>query len=670
MKAISSSFLALFAGLCGAQAAHAADDESVTFTVRGRSLALPPGTPAYGAQVIDRDAIDASVANRLEDVLSGVAGFQQFRRSDSRSSNPSAQGVTLRALGGNATSRALVLLDGVPQADPFFGYVPFSAIDPGRLSTIRVTRGGGVGAFGAGAVAGTIELFSALDSELAPWSAGASYGSRDAVELAAAAAPGLGDGFADISARYDRGDGFFTTPPDQRGPADVPARYESWSAAIRGVAPIGDALELQSRFQLADDRRTLRFRGADSSSSGADASIRLVGRGRWQFDVLGYVQARDFSNVVISATSFRPVLDQRATPSTGLGGKVEIRPPLDADSLLRLGLDTRLADGIASEDAISGVTGLVTARRRIGGETSTTGVFAEYDRTAGPWVLTAGVRLDRWTIGNGFFEQRNPAGALTIASRFDDRAGWRASGRAGALYRATSGITLRTAAYSGFRVPTLNELYRSFTVFPVTTLANQDLRLERLSGLEAGIDIGSATGFDLALTIFHNRLAGAIGNVTIGPNLRQRRNLDAIEVTGVELSGAYRRSALALDWSYAFNDSRVSARGEAAALDGLAPAQSPRHSASATASLAVEDGPSLSATLRYVGPQFEDDLETDVLPDFLTLGAVARVPLSARIGLSARVENLFDARIVTRNAGGSIDLGVPRTFWLGLSVTG
>ena len=74
-----------------------------------------------------------------------------------------------------------------------------------------------------------------------------------------------------------------------------------------------------------EDRRTLRFAGADSFQSGQDASLRLVGRGRWQFDLLGYVQARDFSNVVISATSFRKTLDQQATPSTGLGGKLELR---------------------------------------------------------------------------------------------------------------------------------------------------------------------------------------------------------------------------------------------------------------------------------------------------------------------------------------------------------
>ncbi len=74
--------------------------------VLGSALPLPPGTPAYGSVVIDRDRLTNDASGRVEDVLSDVAGLQQFRRSDSRSANPSAQGVTLRSLGGNASSRS------------------------------------------------------------------------------------------------------------------------------------------------------------------------------------------------------------------------------------------------------------------------------------------------------------------------------------------------------------------------------------------------------------------------------------------------------------------------------------------------------------------------------------------------------------------------------------
>ncbi|HBQ93599.1 MAG TPA: TonB-dependent receptor, partial [Erythrobacter sp.] len=145
--------------LCAATPAFAQDDPVIVVT--GSGLEQTPAAPAYDTQVIDRDQLVSVPSGRIEDALSAVAGFQQFRRSDSRSANASAQGATLRALGGNATSRALVLLDGVPMSDPFFGYIPFSAIAPERLAQVRVTRGGGSGPFGAGALAGTIELESA-----------------------------------------------------------------------------------------------------------------------------------------------------------------------------------------------------------------------------------------------------------------------------------------------------------------------------------------------------------------------------------------------------------------------------------------------------------------------------------------------------------------------------
>ncbi|HBM05895.1 MAG TPA: TonB-dependent receptor, partial [Erythrobacter sp.] len=127
--------------LCAATPAFAQDDPVIVVT--GSGLEETPAAPAYDTQVIDRDQLVSVPSGRIEDALSAVAGFQQFRRSDSRSANASAQGATLRALGGNATSRALVLLDGVPMSDPFFGYIPFSAIAPERLAQVRVTRGGG-----------------------------------------------------------------------------------------------------------------------------------------------------------------------------------------------------------------------------------------------------------------------------------------------------------------------------------------------------------------------------------------------------------------------------------------------------------------------------------------------------------------------------------------------
>ena len=654
--------------------AQPAAGDPATIVVTGAGLDLPPGTPAYGSVVIDRQRLQDSASGRIESVLGDVAGFQQFRRSDSRSANPSAQGATLRALGGNASSRTLVLLDGVPMADPFFGYIPFSALVPDRLSVVRVTRGGGIGAFGAGAVAGTIELASATRDQLPGFTASAFYGSRDSTELSASVTPDLGDGYVSLSGRWDRGDGFQTTPKDQRVAATVPAAYDGWSTNLRAVAPISATSEVQFRATLFEDKRTLRFAGADNSSQGQDASIRYIDRGRWQVDALAYVQVRNFSNIVISSSTFRRTLDQRNTPSTGIGGKIELRPPVGEAHVLRVGVDSRFASGDMFEDAYNAnsASNPATFRRHAGGEQWTRGIFVEDDWTPGGpdgrLVLTGGVRADRWSISDGFYRQVSATSGVGTSSDYADRSDWEVSGRAGALYRASDVIALRGAAYSGFRLPTLNELYRPFVVFPITTQANDALTPEKLKGAEVGIDLTPAPGISLSATGFINRLDDAVANVTLTATTRQRRNIDRIVAKGVELTADATLGAMRLSASYAYSRSRVHAPGEA--FDGLTPAQSPRHAASATIAYSPTQGPTLSTTLRYVAKQYEDDLQSDVLPHAITVDAIARLPLAGGVTLVARGENLLDETIVTRNAGGSMDLGTPRTLWIAVSFGG
>ena len=616
----------------------------VEIVVTGRGLEQTAAAPAYGSVTIDRERLTSTASNRLEDALADVAGLQAFRRSDSRSSNPSAQGLTLRALGGNATSRTLVLLDDVPVADPFFGYIPLSALSPDRLSSATVTRGAGSGAFGAGGVAGTIELTSAGPDDRALLDGQFAAGSREATEFAVGAGPQFDAGFVTLDARWDRGDGFWTTPKDQRVPASVPAAYNARSANARLVASIGGENELQLHGLLYRDERTLRFKGADSLSEGADASARLLHRGAWQVDAIAYIQRRNFANVVVSATSFRPVLDQRRTPSTGVGSKLELRPPSLGALQLRFGSDLRIADGKAVEDVISAATGEVTETRTTGGTTRDLGLFAEADAEYGKLLLTAGARADR----------------STIAGRSD----WSLTGRVGALLDLGE-VELRATAYSGLRLPTLNELFRPFVVFPVTTEANDELRPEIVRGVEVGANWKPASGASVGVTLFANQLRHAIANVTIGPNLRRRDNVDAIRVYGIEADAATKLGPFDLSASLAFNDSRVRENGS---LDGKRPAQSPRFSGSVT--LGWWNGYSrIAATLRHVGVQSEDDLNTNRLPPATTLGLFASHTLSPQVELNFRAENLFDERVVTRDQEGSIDLGQPRTFWVGLKLT-
>jgi vitamin B12 transporter len=661
-------------------------DEAAPIIVTGRGLDAPVGVEAYDSIVIARDRLALNASGRIENVLGDVAGFQQFRRTDSRAANPTSQGATLRALGGNASSRALVLLDGVPQADPFTGYIPYSALRPERLASARVTRGGGAGAFGVGAVAGTIELASAGPDDLPAVSARAFGGSRNASDVSGGIAQRLGDGIVSVNAGWDRGDGYVLIPALQRGTADIPAQYDAWSVALRGVAPINSALEIQGSALVFDDHRLRGLAGTASRSRGADASIKLVGRGRWGFEALAYVQERSFRSGFVATAADRSTttttLDQFNTPSLGLGAKIEVRPRVGDNNSLRIGADIRDASGQTNE-FFRYVTGAPTRIRRAGGVNTTFGGFIEGSTIIGPLTLTGGARLDHWSIKRGYLtESATGTGINTLDLAYPDRSGTRPTFRGGALFKLSENVDLRAAGYTGFRVPTLNELYRPFRVGADATAANGDLGLEKLNGFEGGIGVKAGKA-GLNLTAFWNRLDGAIANVTLGAGpgtfpqvgfvaaggvFRQRLNVDAIEVKGLEATATVPLGDVRLTASYAYTDARVRSSGPALPLNGKRPAQTPEHQGSATIAYVPASGPQGSVSVHYAGAQFEDDLQTRQLPKALTVDGVISVPLFEGVRIVARAENLFDEKVVSGlSATGIKDLGTPQTFWLGLT---
>lgn len=664
-------------------------DLPAEIVVTGTALPAPAGAAAYGSTIIDRARLTGEASGRLENVLRDVAGVQQFRRTDSRAANPTSQGVTLRALGGNASSRALVLLDGVPQADPFAGFVPFAALSPERLSAVRITRGGGAGAFGAGAVAGTVELFSAGLSDIGGFTARAAYGSRESAELAATGAAALGGGFVTVSARHDRGDGYILIPQSQRGAVDVPARYRSTSIALRGVAPLNETTELQANGAVFDDSRLRGIVGTESSSQGADASLRVVGRGDWGFEALAYVQARRFTSGFVAVGAGRaaatPSLDQYNTPATGLGGKIELRPPVGDAHDIQIGADVRDARGTTRE-RFRFQNGALTRARDAGGGTRVAGLFAEDSwRVRGGLVLTGGVRLDRWTITEGrLIETELGSGAGVTAIRTAQRSGWEPTARGGMVWTPVASLDLRGAAYRGFRLPTPNELYRPFRVGADATAANPGLGLERLTGIEAGIDWCPLANARIGLTAYANRLKGAIANVTEGRGpgtfdqvgfvaaggaYRVRRNVEAVRARGLEATAALTLDGWSLNGSATYADARVRASGTAIELDGRRPAQSPAFGASATLGWEPAFG-GASLTLRHVAGQYDDDLESRSLPSATTLDGVVRLKAGNGVEVEARAENIFDTRVAAGIAAdGTRDIATPRTLWLGVRFT-
>ena len=682
------AILSLLTVAAPAFAQEAAPDPVVPpdIVVTGASLSRGQGEVAYDDAIIDRDRLTATASDRIEDILGDVAGFAQYRRSDSTSAQPTSQGATLRGLGGNASSRALVTLDGVPFLDPFGGWVTYSAIDPQRLGLVSVTRGGGSGVAGPGALAGTIDLQSAGPTQLSPLWADLAYGSRHSIDAHAGVSTTAGGGFGFLTASYARGDGFVPIVKSDRGIVDQAAPYEQASVTGRAVVPVGDQTELQASMLGFYDHRTRGLPGSPNSTKGADASLRLVGRGDWGYEALAYVQFRDFSAGFSSANAARTLvtvtLDQYTVPSTGLGGRFEIRPLVGERLQLRIGADTRYVTG-ESDELYTYVAGDPTRGRGAGGRTLTVGAFGEltYKPLDGLTLTTSG-RIDRWRIMSGFLDQRTLAtGAVLTDTAYPDRSGWRPTGRGGVAWKPGDGaITIRGAAYLGWRLPTLNELYRLYRVGSDAIAANADLSPERVRGLDGGIDVDPLSNLHIAATLFTNRLSNAIANVTLGEGpgtfpqvgfvtgrFQMRENIRAIVSKGAELDARLALGPWSVSASYAYTDARVRADGVAASLDGLRPAQTAKNSASATLGWQRPDSVGLSATLRYAGPQYEDDQNSEVLKHAVTLDAVALIPVSHGFSVELRGENVTNTQVDAGISGADIvERATPRTLWIGL----
>ena len=638
--------------------------------VSGSGILRAPESDLVQSSAILLD-VDPGFGTRVENRIRDEAGIVQFRRSDGRSAHPTSQGVTLRGLGGNASSRALVTLDGVPQADPFGGWVAWSAYDAINLGGISITRGGGSGLDGPGALAGTIALYSEMTHGVA---ASAAYGSCDSFDASASAGAELGRGQVAIDGRYSRGDGFIPIQKGQRGSIDRAAPFEQGGAGLRLRFDAGDRSRVEASIRGFSDRRD---RGTDFTASnvdGVDASLRVVHdpAGATQWLALGYVQLRDFesgfASVAAGRNSVAPALFQRV-PATGLGARFELRPAIGDANPLRVGADWRRTTGRTEEDFF--FTAGVPGRHRIaGGSSDTIGAFAEW--TSGDlhdgFLWTVSGRVDRWWIGEGYRLERNIGGPVITDLRFAARQGWKSSGRAGVRWTSDA-VSLRAAGYRGWRLPTLNELYRPFRVGAEVTTANEMLKPERLWGGEVGIDWRSG-GSKLSATLFVNHLTNAIANVTLATNLNQRQNLDAIDSKGMEISAEQLVGPVMLRATYAYTDARVDASGGAATLDGRRPAQIAKHGGSVSLR-SNGDGPFGGfATLRYVGKQNEDDLGLLELDDALTLDAGLSWQVSKAVRIEVRGENLFDELVPAAiSSSGIVERATPRTLWAGMRLS-
>lgn len=641
--------------------------------------------PAYSGDAVfsrvDLTGEDLKRGASLDQTLKQSAQAALFRRSSSLTANPTVQGMSLRAIAPSGAGRALVTLDGIPQNDPFGGWVIWAGIPSQGLASAHVVRGAGGGAYGAGALTGVVDLSLTPPAALRPYVA-ASVDDHGGGGLQAGFAMGnhIGVHLTDQTLEGD-----VPVRGSQRGAADVATHGRDRSLLINGQWTVA-AGELSLLAGGYDSIRETGLKGATARSKGDQISLAWT---RQPTDeALGYRlqiwhKDSDLANRSMSVLPGRSgtslANDQVKTPATGDGFNAAIRRQTSR-SEWEVGIDARTGEG-ESREYYRYMSGAATRYRVAGGENTLAGIYMQGTHAIDRWTLTGAMRVDDWkTSGAHRFERDLTTGLPVLDLDLPSKQQTVGSGRLGLAYQVSPQNALRAAIYSGFRPPSLNELYRPFRVGNDVTEANADLKPETLTGGEIG---WRRTGQRLHLDadIFSNIVSDPITNVTlgIGPGTfpvagfipaggayRQRRNVGEIRAYGLEAQAQYQVSdRLALNAALTATHAHV---GKADAMvNGKRPAQAPEYSASVGAEGQIAKL-GWRADWLFEGRSFEDDLNALPLKAYSKLNLTLDYPFTPQVSLGLRVDNAFDTAIqIQRSNDGTVNFDTSRKITLNLT---
>jgi outer membrane receptor protein involved in Fe transport len=605
---------------------------------------------------IDRTTIAETPALRLDDQLRAVPGFSLFRRTTSAVANPTTQGVTLRGLSASGASRTLVVADDVPLNDPFGAWVYWNRVPVAALQRVDVVRGASGDIHGNDALGGVIRLTTRTGQGGEAWFEGGNLGN---VRGSFYGALTRGSWLAGAAAESGKTDGFIVVAPEVRGPIDVNADSQGTSA-MAWVGGVAGAVQITGRGgYFTEDRGNgtpAQINGTITRWGSANAHALAFG-GLWE--ARGDFTANNYNQTFSAVTTVNGVAraGERLTSlqwvgSTGGGATVSwMRQMRRGDGLVSFA--ERVVHANLDEAAI--VNGVQAPTARTVGRQRNTGIVAHGRYELTPKItLTAGARGEWWALKSPTRRDH-----VDVQDQFFFRP------RIAATIAAAEGQTIRVSWLTGFRTPTINELFRSFRVGSTLTNANPDLKSEESWGPEAAFTMTRRQWTARAL-FYATKLDNAIYNrtVTSTPSAitRIRDNADARAI-GSEIEFEYRvRTAWSLTTAWAFNDSQFTS-GE---LDGKRVPQVPKVAGSV--GVRAGRGPwSASAMVRVFGQQFDDDINTLILRAGSITDARAAWKIASRAELFGAVENAFDNEIDTGKTP-IRTIGAPRQMRAGIII--
>jgi vitamin B12 transporter len=600
-----SVVLGLLAVLVGG-AAHAADtDENVSVVVSATRVPTPAIEVASSVTLITAEDIEARQERTISDVLKDVPGLNVVQTGG-------PGGATSVFIRGTNSNHTKVLIDGIDVSDPSnsTGAFDFGQLLTSDIERIEVLRGPQSGLYGSDAIGGVINITTRSGEGPMTLAAGLEAGSFETFNQAARLSGSQEAFHYSVTATHFHAGATPVTPLDLLA-ADE-ARNDDYDDNL--------TLSTKLRYDLSsnlDLGLVARY---------TDIHLHTTGEEFPPPDYTGVPAAQQttaatdesFARLTVHGVAFDGLLDQ----TLGLAYAHLRTSTVDPEfgPALNTG-ERRKADWQGNFRVAQGVT-VVTG--------------AEYERDDIDEPIRASVH-----IASGYAELQSQLGshwfsALNVRyddnSRFGGKTTWRF---APAWVLPDSDTKLKASVGTGFKAPTLSELYQSFPPF---FFANPDLKPESSTGWDAGFEQGLAQGaVRFGATYYYNRIHDLITTDVTGITYA---NIGEATTDGIESFVSWqplKQLTLRLDYTY------TEATDEVLHQELL---RRPKHKGTVQVQWQPTSAWQLSVDILAVGSWVDGNRDFSIprldAPGYTTVNLATSYDLNAHLSVFGRINNLFD----------------------------
>ncbi|HET9628722.1 MAG TPA: TonB-dependent receptor [Novosphingobium sp.] len=577
--------LILSASLLTATPAVADEASPGDIVVTATRLPQPLGKIGQSISVVTRDEITRWQATQAIDVLTRLPGVSVA------TSGGFGQPASVFVRGAD-NSQSLVLIDGVRINDPadVGGGFDWGSLAIGQFDRVELVRGAQSVLWGSRAIGGVVNLITRQPTQDWQGTAQAEYGWRERKQLGGSLSGMAGPIGLSIGGNWLKGQGF-SAFSEARGATERDG-FESVSGNIKATVDLGGGL---------------------SADAGSFYSRATYGYDGFQRDALNTGVKRDvtgFGNLRWTG------LDDRLSARIGYGltdshreSNDEVFGPYITD-----GRNERVEGQVAFTPikAVTVLLGGESERSRFRdnfGSAATTRIDSAFAtltlRPVAGLTVTGGARHDHHRdFGN--------------KDTFSANAAWSPLGESGPILRASYG--------EGFKAPSLYQLY--------TNTGSTALRPETAHGWDASIEQPFAEGHGtMSLGWFDRRTRNLIDYDFVSNTYY---NVGQVRAKGVELAMQVKDwQGFDVNLAYTWTDAKNQ-------LTGKRLARRPEHTLAASLDYHWSFGLVAGLDLNHAGERYDDTANTQLVPDYATLGVRASYPLTDKVELFGRVENAFD----------------------------